>query len=140
MRRIKLIFLAAIATAAFAAWGCAQLGGGPTNIIASQIVPNSLDANAQVLLDNATVTCNASAADQYNFNMQICANPQAFINQLPPIPMSTITPAQEVGVITLACATGSYNAPGLPTSVVPGPPAVCSATPVGKASTAKFQR
>src|ERR1039458_9654223 len=118
--------------------GCAQLGGGPTNAVVSNVVPSTLDINAAVLLDNATLTCNASAADQYNFNMGICANPQAFINQLPPVPLSTITPAQEVGAITLACATGSYTNPAMPQNIIPGPPNVCAATPAGKAQLAKF--
>lgn len=119
--------------------GCAQLGGGPTNTVISQVVPNSLDINATVLLDNATVTCNAAAADQYNANMNICSNVGAYISSLPAIGFG-VTPAQEQGVVTLACVSGGYTVAGLPTTIAPGPPNVCSATPAGKAAAAKFSR
>ena len=127
------------ALCALAMAGCAVSGGGPINPITSQFVPKSLDINAMVLLDNATLTCNASAADEYNFNMAVCASPQTFINQLPPIPFSTVTPAQEVAGVDLACATGSYLAPGMPANIVPGPVAACIATPAGQASANHFK-
>jgi hypothetical protein len=87
---------------------CATQGGGQTDPILSQLIPKTLYDNADILAGNATQSCNAGAAAEYNANMVICNNPTAFVAQLPPIPLSTITPAQIASAISAVCAVNSY--------------------------------
>lgn len=136
--KLKTLLLAALALGLGA---CATTTSGPTDPFLSLIIPSTLDENAAILTDYATLNCNAAAADQYNTNMLICSNPQGFVNQLPPIPLSTITPAQEVGAITLVCTREGYpGTPPGPATISPGPAAVCVATPAGKANAAHARR
>ena len=124
--------------AALAIAGCATTTSGPTDPFLSMIIPSALSQNEAVLTDFATLECNAAAAEQYNQAMQICANPQVFVNALPPIPLSTITPATEIQAIAFVCGRDGYNNT-LPMSVQPGPASVCVATPAGKAALAHFK-
>jgi hypothetical protein len=98
--------------------GCAVLGGGQTDPILSQFIPKTLQDNATVLAGNATQSCNAGAAQEYNLNMVICANPQTFVSQLPGNPF--VTPAQITQVIQGVCATNGYMVPGLPPTIAVG--------------------
>jgi hypothetical protein len=98
--------------------GCAVLGGGQTDPILSQFVPKTLQDNATVLAGNATQSCNAGAAQEYNLNMVICANPTAFVSQIPGNPF--VTPAQIAAVIGGVCATNGYDLAGLPATVAVG--------------------
>ncbi len=103
-RKLSLTIVAAIA---LAVWGCAVLGGGQTDPILSKLIPNTLYDNADVLAGNATNSCNAGAAKEYNLNMVICSNPQSFVAQLPGNPF--VTPAQIASAIAAVCATNSYS-------------------------------
>jgi len=96
MRRIAIY---AIAMVGLALAACAVLGGGQTDPILSQFIPSTLSDNADVLIGNATQSCNAQAAQEYNLNMVICNNPTNFVTQ-----------AQIASAITAVCATNSYTA------------------------------
>jgi len=97
--------------------GCATLGGGQTDPILSKLIPGTLYDNATILAGNATQSCNAGAAAEYNLNMVICGNPQAFVAQLPGNPF--VTPAQIASAIGAVCSTNGYVA-GLPATVAVG--------------------
>jgi hypothetical protein len=102
-------------------------GSNPqVNPVSSWFVPNTLYDDAVTLTDDATLACNVGAAKEYNRNMIVCNNPQAFVNQLPTVPMTTITPAQEIAILTAVCRVSNYT-PDLPMTVAPGPQAVCMA-------------
>ena len=105
MRRIAIY---AIAMVGLALAACAVLGGGQTDPILSQFIPSTLSDNADVLIGNATQSCNAQAAQEYNLNMVICNNPTNFAAQLPGNPF--VTQAQIASAITAVCATNSYTA------------------------------
>ena len=99
--------------------GCgliATSGGGQTDPILSQIIPKTLQDNPVILSGNATNSCNAAAAAEYNLNMQICADPTKFAANLPPNPF--VKAADAASAIALVCATNGYNS-GLPLQVSP---------------------
>ena|ERR1019366_6337471 len=138
---MKNFLTLAIAALALGLSACATTTSGPTDPFLSMIIPSTLDQNAAILTDYATLNCNAGAADQYNQNMMTCANPQAFINALPPIPLSTITPATELAALTFICTREGYpGTPPGPATIMPGPPSVCVATPAGKANAEHARR
>jgi hypothetical protein len=97
--------------------GCATMGGGQTNPILSQFVPKTLQDNPVILNGNATNSCNAAAAQEYNLNMVICADPTKFAASLPGNPF--VTQAQIAQAIGVVCATNGYNS-GLAAQVDPG--------------------
>jgi hypothetical protein len=106
---MKLTTLA-IAALALGLSACAQVGGGSAGII-----PGVLANDASILLAAATTcapgqtTGNALAASQYRRAMEICSNPQAFVSALPPIPLSTISPAQEAQAIQFQCNSDGFT-------------------------------
>jgi hypothetical protein len=103
----KRLAIYAIAVMGLALAACAVLGGGQTDPILSQFIPSTLSDNADVLIGNATQSCNAQAAQEYNLNMVICANPTNFVAQIPGQPF--VTPAQIAAAIGAVCATNSYT-------------------------------
>ena len=121
--KLKLLALAA----AIAMAGCAQVGGGSASII-----PGVLANDANILYAAATTcapgqtTGNALAASQYRRAMEICLNPAAFVDALPPIPLSPVSPAQEQAAIAFQCNSDGFTSAMPPTVQVvtscPTPP------------------
>ena len=114
MKRFIVGTMAILALVALAS--CATQGSGQTDPILSMFVPKTLQDNATILQGNATQACNAAAAQEYNLNMVICANPTAFVAQIPGQPF--VTPAQIAAAITGVCATNGYS--GMPATVAVG--------------------
>lgn len=103
----KAILVFGVLLALFAA-GCATLGGGQTDPFLSKLVPATLSDYGPTLAGQCTESCNVGACKEYNLNMTICGNPTQFVAALPPIPLSTITPATEAQAITAVCNTNGY--------------------------------
>lgn len=116
--RKHLIGSFAIALAAFAIASCAVLGGGQTDPVLSAVFHDKvLSQNGAILLGNATLTCNAQAATDYNSWMVPCANPTAAISNVP-LPMG-MTSAQAVLAVTSFCNVHGFTA-GMPAVIQPG--------------------
>lgn len=113
----KLGYLIAVGFA-LAMAGCATQGGGQIDPIASEFVPKTLYDFGPTLELDATGACNVGAAKEYDFNMEVCANPTSWISQIPGQPF--VTPAQMAEIIGAVCGADGYNTPGMPTTVTPG--------------------
>src|SRR5271166_1046786 len=100
------LVLAFCLAAAFAA--CATLTGGQTDPFLSKLVPGTLSDYGPTLLGQSAGSCNVGACKEYNVNMVICENPNAFVGQLPGNPFATT--AQLTGAITAVCNTNGYVA------------------------------
>ena len=93
---------------------CATSGQGNLDPLMLALNPQLkvLDFDAKTYQD-AAAACNASAANDYNFAMQVCSNPTAFINGVNTAGAGILVPANiaqgAINGLTVLCNTRGFT-------------------------------